>query len=103
VSPEAEVPAALEVMRSHGTDWAAVVDADEHLLGWVDAKGLSGHATVGEAEPRPFSAVVSPTNSLREALDAIVVNKTHVAAVVDDGRYCGLLTLERVAQELTLA
>jgi osmoprotectant transport system ATP-binding protein len=103
VNPEAEVPAALEVMRSHGTDWAAVVDSDEHLLGWVDAKGLSGHATVGEAEPRPFSAVVSPTNSLREALDAIVINKTHVAAVVDDGRYCGLLTLERVAQELTLA
>jgi CBS domain-containing protein len=90
-------------MRSHGTDWVAVVDADEHLLGWVDAKGLARHRTVGEAEPRPFSAVVSPTNSLREALDAIVINKTHVAAVVDDGRYCGLLTLERVAQELTLA
>jgi osmoprotectant transport system ATP-binding protein len=103
VNPEAEVPAALEVMRSHGTDWVAVVDAEEHLLGWVDAKGLSGHASVGEAEPRPFSAVVSPTSSLREALDAIVINKTHVAAVVDDGRYCGLLTLERVAQELALA
>ena len=102
VNPEAEVPVALEVMRSHGTDWVAVADAG-HLLGWVDAKGLSGHATVGEVEPRPFSAVVSPTSSLREALDAIVVNKTHVAAVVDDGRYCGLLTLERVAQELTPA
>jgi osmoprotectant transport system ATP-binding protein len=103
VNPEAEVPAALEVMRSHGTDWVAVVDAEERLLGWVDARGLSGHATVGEADPRPFSAVVSPTSSLREALDAIVINKTHVAAVVDNGRYCGLLTLERVAQELTLA
>ena len=102
VNPQAEVPAALEVMRSHGTDWVAVLDG-EHLLGWVDAKGLSGHATVGEVDPRPFSAVVSPTSSLREALDAIVINKTHVAAVVDDGRYCGLLTLERVAQELTAA
>jgi osmoprotectant transport system ATP-binding protein len=103
VNPEAEVHAALQAMRSHRTDWVAVVDAEQHLLGWVDAKGLSGHATVAEAEPRPFSAVVSPTSSLREALDAIVTNKTHVAAVVDDGRYCGLLTLERVAQELTAA
>ncbi|HYR61995.1 MAG TPA: betaine/proline/choline family ABC transporter ATP-binding protein [Actinomycetota bacterium] len=101
VGPESERHAALEVMRSHGTDWVAVVDAGEHLLGWVDARGLSGHATVGEAEARPFSAVVSPTSSLREALDAIVTNRTHVAAVIDDGRYCGLLTLERVAQELT--
>ena len=101
VSPETEVPAALEVMRSHGTDWVGVVDAQERLLGWVDAKGLLGRGTVGEAEPRPFSAVVSPTSSLREALDAIVTNKTHVAAVVDDERFCGILTLERVAQELT--
>jgi osmoprotectant transport system ATP-binding protein len=101
VNPEAEAHAALQVMRQHGTDWVAVVDAEEHLLGWVDAEGLSGHAMVGEAGTRPFSAVVSPTDSLREALDAIVTNKTHVAAVVDEGRYCGLLTLERVARELT--
>jgi osmoprotectant transport system ATP-binding protein len=100
VDPGTEVHAALEVMRSHGTDWVAVVDAEGHLLGWVDRNGLSGFATVGEAEPRPFSAVVAPSNSLREALDAIVINKTHVAAVVDEGRYCGLLTLERVAKEL---
>jgi osmoprotectant transport system ATP-binding protein len=103
VGPDAGVDAALEVMRTHGTDWVAVVGAEEDLLGWVDAKGLSGHARVGEAEARPFSAVVSPTSSLREALDAIVVNKAHVAAVVEDGRYCGLLTLERVARELTAA
>jgi osmoprotectant transport system ATP-binding protein len=102
VDAGAESSAALEVMRSHGTDWVAVVDASEQLLGWVDAKALSGHATVGEAQPRPFSAVVAPTSSLREALDAIVTNKTHVAAVVEEGRYCGLLTLERVAQELTV-
>jgi len=103
VDPGADVHAALEVMRRHGTDWVAVVDAEGHLLGWVDRNGLSGLATVGDAEPRPFSAVVSPANSLREALDAIVINKTHVAAVVGDGRYCGLLTLERVAQELAAA
>jgi len=103
VDPGADVHAALEVMRRHGTDWVAVVDAEGHLLGWVDRNGLSRLGTVGQAEPRPFSAVVSPANSLREALDAIVINKTHVAAVVDDGRYCGLLTLERVAQELAAA
>jgi len=103
VDPGADVHAALEVMRSHGTDWVAVVDVEGRLLGWVDRNGLSGLGTVGQAEPRPFSAVVSTANSLREALDAIVINKTHVAAVVDDGRYCGLLTLERVAQELAAA
>jgi len=100
VSPATDAAAATEVMRAHGTDWAAVVDADGALLGWVDAAGLEGHATVGEAEARPFSVVVTPGSSLREALDAIVSNRTHVAAVVDGGRSCGILTLDRISREL---
>ena len=100
VQPGQPVVAALEVMRVHGTAWAAAVDDDETLLGWVDEEALKGRSTVGEAEARPFSAVVSPSSSLREALDAIVTNRTHVAAVVDDGGYRGILTLETLSREL---
>ncbi|HMC09495.1 MAG TPA: ABC transporter ATP-binding protein [Actinomycetota bacterium] len=100
VPPGQPVGAALEVMRLHGTDWAAVVGGDETLLGWVDREALEGRSTVGEAGARPFSAVVSPSSSLREALDAIVTNRTHVAAVVDDGGYRGILTLETLSREL---
>ena len=103
VAPDAEKPAALATMVSHGTNWAAVIDAEGRLLGWVDADDLGSVATVGEATPKPFSAAVSPSSSLREALDAIVTNKTHVAAVVDNGRFCGILTLERIARELVVA
>src|SRR2546425_1568209 len=59
VDPEAPPDAALEVMRSHGTDWVAVVDGEAALLGWVDARALEGCRIVGDAEARPFSATVS--------------------------------------------
>jgi osmoprotectant transport system ATP-binding protein len=100
VRPEQPVRAALEVLRMHGTAWAVVVDAGETLLGWVSGEALGGHDTVEDAGALPFAAVVSPSSSLRQALDAIVANRTHVAAVVDDGHYCGILTLETVSREL---
>jgi osmoprotectant transport system ATP-binding protein len=100
VAPDQGVASALEVMQFYDTDWAAVVDGDGTLLGWVDPAALDGQETVGKSGARPFSVVVSPSSSLREALDAIVTNKTHVAAVVDGGRYLGILTLDRLTREL---
>jgi osmoprotectant transport system ATP-binding protein len=100
VHPAQPVSAALEALAREGTGWAAVVGEDGTLLGWVDREALEGRSTVGEAPARPFSAVVSPSSSLREALDAVVASGAHVAVVVDDGRYRGILTLERISREL---
>jgi osmoprotectant transport system ATP-binding protein len=100
VAPADTVEAARRAMQSSGYDWVSVVDRGE-LLGWVDARALEGHRTVGEATPRPFSAYVTADSSLRHALDSIVTSRTQVAVVVTEGqRYRGILTLERISREI---
>lgn len=100
VPADAPLTAARATMQAHGTDWVAVVAGDGILLGWADAAELDGQASLGEVPAHPFSAVVTPASTLREALDAVVTSRTHVAAVVDRGIYQGILTLEAISQEL---
>jgi osmoprotectant transport system ATP-binding protein len=100
VAPSASVEEARKAMARFGADWVSVCE-DGHLLGWVDEAALQGKATVGEAKPRRFSAYVTVRSSLREALDSIVTSRTNVAVVVREGqRYLGILTLERISQEI---
>jgi osmoprotectant transport system ATP-binding protein len=100
VSPEDTVERARKVMAEFDLDWTSVL-RDGELLGWVDETALEGKATVGEAEPRRFSAYVTERDSLRQALDSIVTSRTQVAVVVTEGqRYRGILSLERVSREI---
>ncbi|HJV04035.1 MAG TPA: betaine/proline/choline family ABC transporter ATP-binding protein [Actinomycetota bacterium] len=100
VSPEATVERARKVMAEFDLDWTSVL-RDGELLGWVDEAALEGKASVGEAEPRRFSAYVTERDSLRQALDSIVTSRTQVAVVVTEGqRYRGILSLERVSREI---
>jgi osmoprotectant transport system ATP-binding protein len=100
VSPEDTAEKARSVMREFGFDWTSVLE-DGQLLGWVDERMLEGKNRVGEATPRRFSAYVTATDSLRQALDSIVTSRTNVAVVVSEGqRYLGILTLERVSREI---
>jgi osmoprotectant transport system ATP-binding protein len=100
VSPTDPVDEAKRAMARFGFDWVSVV-ADGELMGWVDASMLDGSKLVGDARPRPFSAYVTAESSLRQALDSIVTSQTQVAVVVTEGQhYRGILTLERVSQEI---
>jgi osmoprotectant transport system ATP-binding protein len=100
VSPDDPTDRARKVMAEFDVDWASVID-DGRLLGWVDERALEGKDSVGEAEPRRFSAYVTDDDSLRQALDSIVSSRTQVAVVVSrDQRYRGILTLERVSREI---
>ncbi len=100
VHPGTPAAEAAATIAAHGLGWAVLVEEGDLLLGWIDPASLEGRDSVGEADARPFRATVSPADSLRDALDAIVTNQTHVAAVVDAGRYRGILTLERVSAGL---
>jgi osmoprotectant transport system ATP-binding protein len=101
VSPDATTEEARRVIGSWKFGWASVVE-DGELLGWVDQGALDGHTTVRGATVRPFSAYVTATSSLRQALDSIVTSRTNVAVVVTEGqRYRGILTLERISKEIT--
>jgi osmoprotectant transport system ATP-binding protein len=100
VAPDAGVLEALEVMDRFGFDWTSVVE-DGELLGWVDRAALAGASKVSDVKPKPFSAYVTKSSSLREALDAIVTSRTNVAVVATEGqRYAGILTLERISKEI---
>ena len=43
---------------------------------------------------------LAPTDSLKEALDAVVTSHTSVAAVVDGRRYLGMLTMDEISEEI---
>lgn len=91
---------ALREMERFEFGWAAVVDEGE-LKGWVDATAVRRAERVSEVRARPFSAYVTPESTLREALDAIVSSRTHVAVVaIEEQRYKGILTLERISREI---
>ena len=97
-APAAEAKAETE---RFGLDWATVIQEDGKLQGWVDLVSLEGHRTVGEVEPRKFSAYVTTDSSLRQALDSIVTSRTQVTVVADEeDRYLGILTLERLSKEV---
>ncbi len=90
---------ARAVAREQGTDWVGVVD-NGRMLGWIWIADLDGHDTVADLRPKPFSARLERSNTLRQALDAIVTSKTQVAVVVDGDRYLGMLTAERLNEAL---
>ena len=81
----------------HGSDWFCVIDTAGALLGWADVAALDGAASVADVDLEAFVATVTPTTPLREVLDVIITSRPRAAAVVDDGRYVGLVTVEQVA------
>jgi osmoprotectant transport system ATP-binding protein len=89
---------ARSVMARHGVDWVALLEG-EKLLGWVGIDQL--RPSLADVEARSFLVTLSPMDSLRRALDAVVTSRAQVAVVVDDGRYLGMVGVERIAEGVT--
>lgn len=100
VPPDASASDATVAMQRYGTSWVGILQ-DEQLQGWVGKPDLEGATSLTSVEPRPFERTVSPSDSLRTALDLVVRSHERVAIVVDDGRYLGTLDLESIAGEIT--
>jgi CBS domain-containing protein len=94
------VSEARSAIARYSTSWVGVVD-DGHLLGWIGESQLDGHTSLDELELRPFVHTVSPTDSLRAALDLVVRSHERVAVVCADDRYLGILDLDAIAGEVT--
>jgi osmoprotectant transport system ATP-binding protein len=100
VEPDATCGEAADIAQQHLTSWVAVVEGGDRLLGWVDLDDVLGTSpdTVVAALPhRVFVTTVSPSTPLREALDVIVTSHSRMAAVVDAGRFVGMITIDQVA------
>ena len=86
-------------MAREGVNWVAIV-RDGQLRGWVWESELEPGRKIGELAAHPFLVRVSADNTLREALDAIVTSRNQVAVVYDGDRYAGMLTLDRISENL---
>lgn len=84
-------------MKNHETEWVVVLDGDQ-LVGWAWGADVTG--TVGEAETRPFWVQLDRESTLREALDAVVRSRAHVAVVTDGDTYEGMLGLDQIAEDI---
>jgi osmoprotectant transport system ATP-binding protein len=98
VDVSGSVEEARQVMAANGVDWVALVDGDS-LRGWLGAGDIGGG--LADVEPRGFLVTLAPTDSLRRALDAVVTSHAQVAVVVEQGRYLGMLGVERIAEAVT--
>ncbi len=89
---------AAEIMAKYQIDWAAIGDG-EVVEGWFTSADLQGHETLEHVKVKDFQIRLSPKDSLREALDAVITSHTAVAAVFDGDRYLGMATVEEISRE----
>ena len=81
-------------------------DRAERPIGFVHAKDLLAVPAVARHRPLPLARirrvlVLSRNQPIDEVLVAMRRARTHVAAVIDeDGRWCGLATLEDVLESV---
>lgn len=93
VAPGATTADARGGMDDAASAWAVVVDADGRLVGAVSRADIDGDHDVDEVV-EPVPAVVDADATLKDAFSQLLLHDAGWAAVVDRGRYCGVLTLE---------
>ncbi len=93
---------ARTVLREYRSDWLGLVDGGR-FVGWVDGSELREGVDLVGAQRYPPSGRVTPTSTLRNAMEVIMNSNTSVAVVDDGGRFGGVVTLEAIRAELGLA
>jgi len=79
--------------------WAVVLDGDEHLHGWISADRAAGSGTVVE-NGRRMEAWVPVNASLKSAFSQMLQLDAGWVAVLDGGRFLGVLTPESLHSAL---
>jgi osmoprotectant transport system ATP-binding protein len=86
---------AREVMAAHLASWVGVVEGGA-FQGWIDGADVTDGAALADLPRARPAAQVSPTSTLREAMEIIMTSRTSVAVIDDDGRFGGVVTLEQI-------
>ena len=82
---------ARRAMVAAGSDWAVVLDVDETLHGYVGLAGAAGEGLVRE-RARRMEAWVPAEASLKQAFSEMLKFDAGWVAVLEGGRYRGVLT-----------
>ena len=92
LTPEAALVDARQAMDAAGSAWAVVVDeADGRLAGALHRRQAEGHGTAADRST-PVEGSVPAGASLKDAFAELLLHDTGWVAVVDDGRFRGVLT-----------
>jgi osmoprotectant transport system ATP-binding protein len=98
ISVGEDATAARAVMTRYGVDWYAVRDGDR-MLGWAWDHELTDSPE--QAPLKPFEARLGRDASLRDALDTVIRSHTRIAAIFDDNRFLGMITIDQIGGEVT--
>jgi osmoprotectant transport system ATP-binding protein len=96
VSPTATMAEARASATGAGTDWAVVVDDERHLLGWVALDPVEDRNSTVLEHLSEFPVQVPLGTTLRTALADMLAHDIRWVPVVEDGRYLGVLTPNRL-------
>lgn len=91
-TPPADARAVLADQRS---EWLGVTDR-EAFLGWIDGAEVRDGVHLDDLHRFLPAAQVEPSSTLRNAMEVIMNSRTSVAVINDGGRFCGVVTLERI-------
>ncbi|MDQ3461645.1 MAG: ABC transporter ATP-binding protein [Actinomycetota bacterium] len=91
VSPDSPLADVRQLLASNGAGYAVVVDGDGQLCGWLGRGQADGEGRAGE-HARPVEATVTLPASLRDALSELLLSQAGWVAVLEGGRFCGVLT-----------
>ncbi len=97
VTPQTTVAEARNAVAGQGTSWAVVIDEAGRLLGWVepgrmDETGSAGPTGTVARYMRPLDARVPIDASLKAAFSEMLQHDAGWVAVLDRGRFLGVLT-----------
>jgi osmoprotectant transport system ATP-binding protein len=92
VAPDSPLADVRQVLTSGG-GYAVVVDSEGRLRGWLGREQADGEGAAG-AHVQPAVATVTLPASLRDALSALLLAEAGWVAVLDEQRFCGVLTLD---------
>ena len=103
VDHTAQLPEVERVLAIESSDWLGITKG-EQFAGWVTAdevrSTMAESGTLDDLELRPPVAHVEPSNTLRAAMELIMVSNSSVAVIDDDGRFGGVVTLEDIRRSL---
>ena len=91
VTPASSLAEARRAMDGVGSAWALVVEDGGRLAGALSRAGAEGDGTAADALA-PVAASVPAGATLKDAFAELLLHDIGWVAVVDDGRFCGVLT-----------
>ena len=100
VDARCAVPDAISVLDNAGADWLGVTSGGR-FVGWLHRDDLIPGADLGAGPLRQPAAQVTPSSTLRNALELIMTSATAGAVIVDNDRFGGVVTVEAIRKCLS--